>query len=148
MEDLQNWLRHYPIPKDYLGFDVKLGAFGIRHVEIITHVLQLLGGGRNLSLRTQNTSNALIELENFEWISKGRANDLISCYYAWRRIEHRLQYQRDNQTHKLPKLELDFEKFSYLMGYRSSLEFKKTLQELQQFTKISLKFPSKSTRPL
>ena len=141
VEDLQNWLRHYPIPKDYLGFDVKLGAFGIRHVEIITHVLQLLGGGRNLSLRTQNTSNALIELESYEWISEGKANDLISCYYAWRRIEHRLQYQRDNQTHKLPKLELDFEKFSYLMGYRSSLEFKKILHELQQFTKISASHP-------
>ncbi len=141
VEDLQNWLRHYPIPKNYLGYDVKLGAFGIRHVELITHILQLLGGGRNFGLRSYNTSKALEALENSGWIGNGKANDLISCYYAWRRIEHRLQYQRDNQTHKLPKSEAEFMAFSHLLGYENSFKFRELLHQLQEFTRISASHP-------
>ncbi len=141
VEDLQNWLRHFPIPKDYLGYDIKLGAYGIRHVELITHILQLLGGGRNFNLRTYNTSHALMELENSGWIGNGRANALISCYYDWRKIEHRLQYQRDSQTHKLPNSESDFTAFSNLLGYENSSQFREALCELQEFTKNSASHP-------
>ena len=141
IEDLQNWLRHYPIPKNYLGYDVKLGAFGIRHIELITHILQLLGGGRNFNLRTQNTSEALNELENSGWIDDGKAKSLISCYYSWRKIEHRLQYRRDSQTHKLPTLESEFSIFSNLLGYENPFQFRETLYELQELTKNSASHP-------
>ena len=141
VEDLQNWLRHYPVPKEYLGYDVKLGAFGIRHVELITHILQLLGGGRNFNLRTENTSDALIKLENAGWIGEDKSNALISCYYAWRRIEHRLQYQRDTQTHKLPRSENEFTEFAYLLGYENSFQFREALYGLQEFTKNSASHP-------
>ena len=141
IEDLQNWLRHLPIPKDYLGYDVKLGAFGIRHVELITHILQLLGGGRNFELRCNNTSNALTALEKYGWITAGKSETLIGCYYAWRRIEHRLQYQRDSQTHKLPTSEDEFEVFACLMGYENKSNFRNALSELLDFTKHSAAHP-------
>ena len=141
IEDLQNWLRHLPIPKDYLGYDVKLGAFGIRHVELITHILQLLGGGRNFELRSNNTSKALIALEKSGWLASGKSDALIGCYYAWRRIEHRLQYQRDSHTHKLPKSEDAFEAFAYLMGYENNSSFRIALGDLLEFTKNSAAHP-------
>ena len=141
IEDLQNWLRHLPIPKDYLGYDVKLGAFGIRHVELITHILQLLGGGRNFELRSNNTSKALIALEKSGWLATGKSDALIGCYYAWRRIEHRLQYQRDSHTHKLPNSEDAFEAFAYLMGYENNSSFRIALGDLLEFTKNSAAHP-------
>ena len=141
IDDLQNWLRHLPIPNDYLGYDVKLGAFGIRHVELITHILQLLGGGRNLKFRTHNTKSALIALEDSGWISSGKSDSLINCYYAWRRIEHSIQYQRDTHTHKLPRTEDEFNVFACLMGYRDGSDLRGALNDLQIFTEKSASHP-------
>ena len=68
LDDLQIWLRHLPPAPDYLGFDVKLGAFGIRHIELLTHLLQLLGGGRHPKLRQNHTFTALDALTDEGWL--------------------------------------------------------------------------------
>lgn len=141
IEDLQNWLRHLPIPDDFFGYDVKLGAYGIRHIELITHILQLLGGGRTYTLRTHNTQIALRALEESGWIDAGTANKLNKSYFAWRRVEHRLQYQRDSHTHKLPQNEEDFAIFANLMGYNTSSEFRNALRDLQNYTKEAASHP-------
>lgn len=134
LEDLQGWLRHLPVPDQFHGFDVKLGAWGIRHAELLTHILQMLGGGANRALRSYNTLTALTRLEEAGQLQPGQADQLASCYRDWRRLEHRLQYQRDAHTHNLPRNEEDFDQFARFCGQPDAEALRQLLTSLQQRT--------------
>ena len=54
-----------PISDDIQGFNVKLGSGGIREIEFVANALQLLWGGREYSLRTTNTLDAIDALHRF-----------------------------------------------------------------------------------
>ena len=88
IDDLQIWLRHLPARDDFLGFDVKLGAFGIRHIELLVHILQLVGGGRHRTLRQTGTAAALKALSVLGWLPEKQAKSLKTAYYKWRYFEH------------------------------------------------------------
>ena len=131
IDDLQVWLRHLPAPKGYLGFDVKLGQFGIRHIELLVHILQLLGGGRHPELRTHNTLTALQRLAALGWLEPEQAQTLQTHYFQWREIEHRLQYLRDTQTHKLPRDSSAMADFAAFCGFEHADKLIKTVTSLQ-----------------
>ena len=141
LDDLQIWLRHLPPAKDYLGFDVKLGAFGIRHIELLTHILQLLGGGRHPKLRQNHTFTALDELKNEGWLEAEQVATMKSCYRDWRLLEHRLQYLRDTQTHSLPRNPVDMSRFAAFTGHKSAAAFCDWLNQLQERTKAASAHP-------
>lgn len=132
IDDLQIWLRHLPATDDYLGFDVKLGQFGIRHIELLVHILQLLGGGRHRELRTPNTATALACLATLGWLEPDQARALERHYFHWREIEHRLQYLRDTQTHKLPRDHTALADFAAFCGMQNANALIATLQKLQE----------------
>ena len=134
IDDLQIWLRHLPATADYLGFDVKLGQFGIRHIELLVHILQLLGGGRHPELRTPNTCTALAHLVQLGWLEPDQASALERLYFHWREIEHRLQYLRDTQTHKLPRDRAALTDFAAFCGIESSDALITAIQQLQEAT--------------
>ncbi len=81
------------------GFDVKLGHGGIREVEFAVQALQLLGGGRDHSLRVRDTLGALQRLTLAGRLASQEAEQLGDAYRLLRRLEHLVQLEEDRQTH-------------------------------------------------
>ena len=82
--------------------DVKLGPGGIREIEFIAQVFQLIRGGRETPLQTRSTLKALELLAARSILAEEAVRELTSAYVFLRRLEHRLQYLDDAQTHSLP----------------------------------------------
>jgi len=89
-----------PVPGP--GFDVKRGRGGIREIEFYAQTLQLIHGGRDLTLRVRGTRAALDALAVAGWVSPADAATLGETYDRLREVEHRLQMVNDRQTHTLP----------------------------------------------
>lgn len=82
--------------------DVKLSRGGIREIEFIVQLLQVVRGGQFPELRTRPTLQALQRLETAGLMSQETAHALAAAYTFLRRVEHRIQYLDDQQTHVLP----------------------------------------------
>ena len=82
--------------------NVKLGPGGIREIEFIAQLFQLVRGGHDPSLRLRPTRAALRELERVRILPSDAVADLQSAYAFLRNLEHRLQYLDDQQTQQLP----------------------------------------------
>ena len=83
-------------------FDVKLGAGGIRDVELVVQTLQLLHGGKRRDLRERGTPRALHRLWIAGLLSDREVRTLVAAYRLWRQLEHRVQLEDGAQTHLLP----------------------------------------------
>ena len=84
------------------GFDVKLGTGGIRDVELVAQLLQLLHAGKRPELRERNTLRALHKLTLAGLVTDREQRVLADAYRFLRRVEHRLQLEHGSQTHSLP----------------------------------------------
>lgn len=84
------------------GFDLKRGRGGIREVEFLVQVQQLIHGGREPDLRVGATLEALGALQASGHLEPELAIRLGDAYRALRTIEHRAQMVDDQQTHRLP----------------------------------------------
>jgi [glutamine synthetase] adenylyltransferase / [glutamine synthetase]-adenylyl-L-tyrosine phosphorylase len=83
------------------GFDVKLGRGGIREIEFIAQLFQIIRGGREQELRNPATIKTLQQLADKKILNPLQVDLLIEAYWFWRRTEHMLQYREDQQTHRL-----------------------------------------------
>jgi glutamate-ammonia-ligase adenylyltransferase len=84
------------------GFDVKLGAGGIRDVELVVQTLQLLHGGKRPDIRERNTPRALHRLVVAGLLTNRETQTLSTAYRFWRQLEHRVMIVEGAQTHRLP----------------------------------------------
>ena len=84
------------------GFDLKRGRGGIREIEFFVQIHQLIHGGRDATLRSRNTLEALAALTAVGIVGEADAGALSEAYRLFRTIEHRLQMVDDRQTHTLP----------------------------------------------
>ncbi len=82
--------------------DVKLSRGGIREIEFIVQLLQVVRGGQFPELRTRPTLDALPRLAAAGLMPAETAEALAQAYVFLRRVEHRIQYLDDQQTHVLP----------------------------------------------
>jgi glutamate-ammonia-ligase adenylyltransferase len=82
--------------------DVKLSRGGIREIEFIVQLLQVVRGGQFPELRTRPTLQALERLAVAGLMSEQTARSLEAAYIFLRQVEHRIQYLDDQQTHVLP----------------------------------------------
>ncbi|HVE54526.1 MAG TPA: bifunctional [glutamate--ammonia ligase]-adenylyl-L-tyrosine phosphorylase/[glutamate--ammonia-ligase] adenylyltransferase, partial [Ramlibacter sp.] len=82
--------------------DVKLSRGGIREIEFTVQLLQVVRGGQFPELRTRPTLQALQRLATAGLMSAETARALEAAYVFLRRVEHRIQYLDDQQTHVLP----------------------------------------------
>jgi glutamate-ammonia-ligase adenylyltransferase len=82
--------------------DVKLSRGGIREIEFTVQLLQVVRGGQFPEIRTRSTLKALPRLAARGLIPNATANWLAQAYTFLRRVEHRIQYLDDQQTHMLP----------------------------------------------
>jgi glutamate-ammonia-ligase adenylyltransferase len=82
--------------------DVKLSRGGIREIEFIVQLLQVVRGGQFPELRTRPTLGALERIAAAGLMPEATAQSLARAYEFLRRVEHRIQYLDDQQTHVLP----------------------------------------------
>jgi len=100
-----------------LADDVKLGPGGIREIEFIAQAFQLIRGGRDADLRQRPTLAVLEVLAAKRLLAREAVEELSAAYVFLRRLEHRLQYLEDQQTHRLPPGEADRAIVARSMGY-------------------------------
>lgn len=84
------------------GADLKRGRGGIREIEFYVQTQQLILGGRDPSLRSRRTLDALAALAAAGHVEAGAADVLTEAYRRLRNWEHRIQMLADEQTHRLP----------------------------------------------
>ncbi|MDB5959433.1 MAG: bifunctional [glutamate--ammonia ligase]-adenylyl-L-tyrosine [Massilia sp.] len=82
--------------------NVKLGRGGIREIEFLAQVFQLIRGGREAALRERSTRATLKLLAEKELLPPDTVAALLDSYTFLRNLEHRLQYRDDAQTHTVP----------------------------------------------
>ena len=96
--------------------DVKLSRGGIREIEFTVQLLQVVRGGQFPEIRTRSTLKALPRLVARGLISADTADKLAQCYTFLRRVEHRIQFLDDQQTHLLPTGDDDLAWIAASMG--------------------------------
>jgi glutamate-ammonia-ligase adenylyltransferase len=118
MRELHAQIRREVTRKD-MADDVKLGPGGIREIEFIAQVFQLIRGGRDRALQIKPTLQVLQLLVERGQVSLDAAAELTTAYDFLRRLEHRLQYLDNAQTHRLPGNADDRALIARAMGFAS-----------------------------
>jgi glutamate-ammonia-ligase adenylyltransferase len=102
--------------------DIKLGRGGIREIEFLAQMLQLMRGGTDPRLRIRPTLEVLELVKQQGILPAAEADDLKTAYIYLRRLEHRIQVWEDQQTHYLPEDEAARDRLASAMagpGHRS-----------------------------
>ena len=97
--------------------NIKLGPGGIREIEFIAQVFQLIRGGRDTGLRIRPTLQVLQLLGKMGQLTLTTVSELCAAYIFLRNLEHRLQYLDDQQTQDLPENTADQALIAAGMGY-------------------------------
>ncbi|SFC29936.1 glutamate-ammonia-ligase adenylyltransferase [Polaromonas sp. OV174] len=103
--------------------DVKMSRGGIREIEFTVQVLQVVRGGQFPELRTRPTLDALQRLARAGLMPQDTADALARAYDFLRKVEHRIQYLDDQQTHVLPTRDDDLHWIAQTMGYSNCCLF-------------------------
>ena len=103
--------------------DVKMSRGGIREIEFTVQLLQVVRGGQFPELRTRRTVDALQRLAKAGLMAQATADALVVAYDFLRRVEHRIQYLDDQQTHALPTRDDDLAWIAQTMGYPDCCPF-------------------------
>jgi glutamate-ammonia-ligase adenylyltransferase len=85
-----------------LANHVKLGPGGIRELEFILQLVQLVRGGREPALRTASYYAAMDAAVGAGHAPPDVAASLREAYEFLRRVENRIQMRHDAQAHELP----------------------------------------------
>jgi glutamate-ammonia-ligase adenylyltransferase len=115
LRDLHSQIRQEVLRRDAAD-DIKLGPGGIREIEFIVQLFQLIRGGRNTALRNRATLATLQEIARQGLLPEEAVRDLAQGYTFLRRLEHRLQYLDDKQTQILPHDASDRDRVARSMG--------------------------------
>lgn len=102
--------------------NVKLGRGGIREIEFLAQVFQLIRGGRDPALRERSTRKTLRLLAERELLADDTVEQLLEAYEFLRNLEHRLQYLEDAQTHTMPVAPEDRLTVARMMGMADEAE--------------------------
>jgi glutamate-ammonia-ligase adenylyltransferase len=105
------------------GANLKLGAGGIREIEFYAQTQQLIAGGRDPSLRTPRTLDALAALTASHHVEEKARAELTQAYEELRALEHRVQMLHDEQTHVLPADGAERKRVAALYGYSDLRKF-------------------------
>jgi len=111
--------------------NVKIGEGGIRDIEFVVQLLQLLVGGQHPSVRTGNTIDALRRLRREGFLTPEEAIILRESYCFLRTVEHRLQILYEQQTQKLPTDPRQLELLARRMGFENADYFRETYDQVR-----------------
>jgi len=107
--------------------NIKLGPGGIREIEFITQVFQLIRGGRDVDLCIRPTLSVLQRLQKKHQLPEQAATELTDAYHFLRKLEHRLQYLDDQQIQTLPLNPVDQDLIATVMGFPEYASFMQQL---------------------
>ena len=96
--------------------NIKLGAGGIREIEFIVQVFQLIRGGREPSLQSRSLLPTLSAINALHLLSDTDTEQLRAAYLYLRRLENLLQSINDEQTQTLPGDELNRARLAWGMN--------------------------------
>ena len=83
--------------------DIKLGRGGIREIEFLAQMFQLMRGGTDPRFRIRPTLEVLDLVKQQGILPADEVDDLKAAYVYLRRLEHRIQVWEDQQTHYFPE---------------------------------------------
>ncbi|WP_277074229.1 bifunctional [glutamate--ammonia ligase]-adenylyl-L-tyrosine phosphorylase/[glutamate--ammonia-ligase] adenylyltransferase [Simonsiella muelleri] len=132
MRDLHRQIRQ-EVQKRGMTENVKLGAGGIREVEFIAQIFQMIRGGQNRTLQLKGTQETLHKLAELTILPYEIVDKLLSAYVFLRDVEHRLQYWDDQQTQMLPENESQQNLLAQSMGFADWQAFSGCLNEHRTF---------------
>ncbi|WP_370553745.1 bifunctional [glutamate--ammonia ligase]-adenylyl-L-tyrosine phosphorylase/[glutamate--ammonia-ligase] adenylyltransferase [Edwardsiella tarda] len=108
--------------------NIKLGAGGIREIEFITQVFQLIRGGRERALQQRALLPALAAIGQLGLLTPEQVATLRDTYLFLRRLENLLQAINDEQTQTLPADALNRARLAYGMGLADWAQLQQALQ--------------------
>lgn len=94
----------------------KLGSGGIREIEFIAQVFQLMRGGRIRDLQKRHLPDVLHAMAESGCAEKDAVAALLECYIFLRRTENILQEINDEQTQTLPESPLNCDRLALAMN--------------------------------
>jgi glutamate-ammonia-ligase adenylyltransferase len=109
--------------------NIKLGAGGIREIEFIVQVFQLIRGGRVKALQQRRLLTVLPELVLCGELEEDSKLVLENAYCFLRRVENILQALADKQTQTLPENELDQQRILHVLAFNSWQDFLVVLEK-------------------
>ena len=112
-----------------LSSNIKLGPGGIREIEFIAQVFQIIRGGRERALQAIPTLTVLPLLMQRQLLPAQVVAELTQAYVFLRNLEHRLQYLDDAQTQTLPDKTGDQALIAEAMGFADWNAFMHILQQ-------------------
>lgn len=112
------------------GHNLKRGLGGIREIEFIAQIHQLIWGGRVPSLRLRGTCETLRELGKLKLIPQKTVKTLVKHYEIFRMVEHRIQMMEDQQAHTIPELEKDRITLAHFCNFSTLADFEHFLEPL------------------
>jgi [glutamine synthetase] adenylyltransferase / [glutamine synthetase]-adenylyl-L-tyrosine phosphorylase len=113
--------------------NIKLGRGGIREIEFIAQVFQLIRGGQDASLQIKSTLSVLTLLQEKGLLQEKAVQELTQAYVFLRNLEHRLMYVDDQQTQDLPKTAETKARVAKAMGFA---DWDTCLQQLNQHRRL------------
>ncbi|WP_371929850.1 bifunctional [glutamate--ammonia ligase]-adenylyl-L-tyrosine phosphorylase/[glutamate--ammonia-ligase] adenylyltransferase [Uliginosibacterium sp. 31-16] len=131
MRDLHAQIRREVARRDMAG-NIKLGPGGIREIEFIAQVFQLIRGGGDSGLQIRPTLRVLDALVQRGQLSAETVAELNAAYDFLRRLEHRIQYLDDAQTHSLPDSAEDMLRLARAMGFSEVPALQAALDAIRQ----------------
>ncbi|WP_345245108.1 bifunctional [glutamate--ammonia ligase]-adenylyl-L-tyrosine phosphorylase/[glutamate--ammonia-ligase] adenylyltransferase [Pigmentiphaga soli] len=129
----QDWNRRAVNAAGDEADNVKLGEGGIREIEFIVQLPQLIRGGRMPALQTRGLLAALHVERDAGLIDAGEAARLEAAYRFLRRVEHALQYREDQQTHLLPPDPERRAQLAQALGLADAAAFERELAGHREF---------------
>ncbi len=113
--------------------DIKLGWGGIREVEFLIQVFQLVRGGAEPALQSNSLMAAMDAVERLGLHDPEALARLREAYWFLRRVENCWQAQRDQQTHILPSQEEPRRALALGLGFADWAAFEAQLQRERAF---------------
>lgn len=111
-----------------LNRNIKLGRGGIREIEFIVQMHQLIYGGKIPFIQEANTLACLRKLSMYDLMTREETNALEEAYCFLRKLEHRLQMEQELQTHTLPTDKEYRHRLAKLMGFNDVKTFTAALR--------------------
>ncbi len=113
--------------RDREGINIKLGKGGIREAEFFVQVLQVINGGRDISLRKVKFSDTVDALSARGLLDVKDGAELKDAYYFMRRLENSVQMDEERQEYLLPNDEKTFLRTLKRCGFDNTKEFAEKL---------------------
>lgn len=134
---LKRRIDHERLDADSRDLDIKRGVGGIREIEFIVSVIQLLNGEQIPEVRIRSTLRAIRKLVELNLMEPAMAARLEEAYHLYRRIEHTLQMMHESQTHAMPAGREERSVLALRCGFLRPAEFEKTLFDHREYVRAT-----------